>query len=340
MKNLLDKIYDFGVKRTDLFYSNVLSQRTGANVFIKREDLQDNKSFKIRGAMNNIINQLEISKEKNENLNDKVFICASTGNHAQGVAMACFKIKQKGIVFMPKNASYVKIDKTKHFGGDFVEVKLVGDNFDECLLEAEKYTKEHNDCFIHPYDDNFTIEGQSSLMNEVYSQLKEQNKNCDLVFSPVGGGGLVSGIIKSCKEHKTNTKIIGCQTELCHPLTESLKNNKNTESNIVKKEVITDGSLVKKIGNLTWDIINNAYKNKTFDIEVLDNNKVLYCMGLAKVEHNIDVEGAGGLSFAGFLQYAQNNNVENKNVVLVNSGGNVSVEMQKKAIDYYSNSFC
>ena len=339
MVSRLREIYNFGVKQTDLFYSNVLSDRTGANVFIKREDLQDNKSFKIRGAMNNMINQIAIAKENNKNPENKIFICASTGNHAQGVAMACFKMKQKGIVFMPKIASPVKIEKTKKFGGDYIEIKLIGDNFDECLSEAEKYTQENNACFVHPYDDEFTIEGQSSIMEEIHSQLKEQDKKCDLVFSPVGGGGLISGIINVCEKYDKHIKVIGCQTELCHPLTESLKNDKNIESEIENKEVITDGSLVKKLGNLTWNIINNAYKNKIFNVEVLENNNVLYCMGLAKTEHNIDVEGAGGLSIAGFLQYAKKNDVKNKNVVLINSGGNVLQEMQNRAIDYYSNSF-
>lgn len=334
MVSRLNDIYNFGVKQTELFYSNVLSERTGANVFIKREDLQDNKSFKIRGAINNILNQLDIAKQKNEDPDKKTFICASTGNHAQGVAMACYKMKKKGIIFMPKIASQVKIDKTKNFGKEYVEIKLVGDNFDECLAEAEKYTKENNACFVHPYDDNFTIEGQSSSMEEIYNQLKEQNKNCDLIFCPVGGGGLISGIINVCEKYNTNTKIVGCQTELCHPLTEDLKQHKNIESDIEKKEIITDGSLVKKLGKLTFEIINNC---NNFSIEVLQNNKVLYCMGLAKVEHDIDVEGAGGLSFAGFLQYAKTNDVKNKNVVLLNSGGNVLQDIQNRAIEFYKN---
>ena len=106
-------------------------------------------------------------------------------------------------------------------------------------------------------------------------------------------------------------------------------------SDIVKKEVITDGSLVKQLGKITWNIINNAYKNGNFSVEVLENDKVLYCMGLAKVEHNIDVEGAGGLSFAGFLQYTKTHDVSGKNVVLVNSGGNVLKEKLENAVDFY-----
>ena len=334
MTNRLQEMYNFGVKRTDLFYSTVLSDRTGANVYVKREDLQENKSFKIRGAVNNMLSKI---KEENSNNNKRIFACASTGNHAQGVAMACAKMQKKGIIFMPKIASQVKIDKTKYFGKEFVEIKLVGDNFDECLEIANKQVKENGYCFIHPYDDIFTIEGQSSVMEEVFLQLKDKNKNCDLVFSPVGGGGLISGIINVVEKYNMDTKVIGCQTELCHPLTKSLKNNKNIESDIEKKEVITDGSLVKKLGNLTWNIMNDAYKNNKFSVEVLENDKVLYCIGLAKTEHNIDVEGAGALSFAGFLQYAKNNNVKNKNVVLINSGGNILQEMQQRAVGCYKN---
>ena len=332
MTERLQEMYSFGVKRTELFYSTVLSGRTGANVYVKREDLQENKSFKIRGAMNNMLAKIEEGKK------DNIFVCASTGNHAQGVAISCYKMHKYGIIFMPKNASQIKIEKTKHFGGDLVEIKLVGDNFDECLAIAEQQTKKYGYCFIHPYDDVNTIEGQATLMEEVKAQLAEKGEKCDLVFSPVGGGGLISGIINVVEKYNMDTKVVGCQTELCHPLTKSLEKNKNIESDIAKKEIITDGSLVKKLGNLTWNIINNEYKKGKFSVEVLDNDKVLYCMGMAKTEHNIDVEGAGGLSFAGFLQYAKTHDVKGKNVVLVNSGGNVLQEMQEKAVNFYKNS--
>ena len=331
MTGRLQEMYNFGVRRTDLFYSTVLSDRTGANVYVKREDLQENKSFKIRGAMNNMLAKIEEGKK------DNIFVCASTGNHAQGVAISCYKMHKYGIIFMPKNASQIKIEKTKHFGGDLVEIKLVGDNFDECLAIAEQQTKKYGYCFIHPYDDVNTIEGQATLMEEVKAQLAEKGEKCDLVFSPVGGGGLISGIINVVEKYNMDTKVVGCQTELCHPLTKSLESDKNIESDIAKKEIITDGSLVKKLGNLTWNIINNEYKKGKFSVEVLDNNKVLYCMGMAKTEHNIDVEGAGGLSFAGFLQYAKTHDVKGKNVVLVNSGGNVLKEMQEKALNFYKN---
>ena len=332
MTDRLQEMYNFGVKRTELFYSDFLSNLTGANVFIKREELQENKSFKIRGAMNNMLAKIEEGKK------DNIFICASTGNHAQGVAISCYKMHKYGIIFMPKNASQIKIEKTKHFGGDLVEIKLVGDNFDECLAIAEQQTKKYGYCFVHPYDDVNTIEGQATLMEEVKAQLAEKGEKCDLVFSPVGGGGLISGIINVVEKYNMNTKVVGCQTELCHPLTISLEKDENIASEIAKKEVITDGSLVKKLGSLTWNIINNAYKNGEFGLEVLDNDKVLYCMGMAKTEHNIDVEGAGGLSFAGFLQYAKTHDVKGKNVVLANSGGNVLQEIQEKAVNFYKNS--
>ena len=137
MTGRLQEMYNFGVKRTELFYSTVLSGRTGANVYVKREDLQENKSFKIRGAMNNMLAKIEEGKK------DNIFVCASTGNHAQGVAISCYKMHKYGIIFMPKNASQIKIEKTKHFGGDLVEIKLVGDNFDECLAIAEQEVKEN-----------------------------------------------------------------------------------------------------------------------------------------------------------------------------------------------------
>ena len=329
MNDRLREMYKFGVKQTELFYSDFLSNLTGANVFIKREELQENRSFKIRGAINNML-----SKIKEENQNDRIFACASTGNHAQGVAMACDKMQKKGIIFMPKIASQVKIDKTKYFGKEFVEIKLVGNDFDECLKIANNEVEENGYCFIHPYDDIFTIKGQSSIMEEIVSQLNEMNKNCDLVFSPVGGGGLISGIINVCEKNDKNIKVVACQTELCHPLSMDLETHQNTESIIEEKEIITDGSLVKKLGTLTFKIID-SYKNLA--LEVLKNEKVLYCIGLNKCKHNIDTEGAGALSFAGFLQYTKNNDVKNKNVVLINSGGNILQEIQQRAISFYKN---
>jgi threonine dehydratase len=240
-----------------------------------------------------------------------------------------------GIVFMPKNVSQLKIENTLKLGfknnKQYVKIKLIGNNFDEALKEALNFVNKNNATFIHPYDDENTINGQSTMMSEICNQLE----TCDYIFCPVGGGGLLAGIIKIINEKKLKTKVIACQTEVCPSLTPSLQEMKNVETQIKDLEIITDGSIVKKIGNLPWQMISHFSHLQT---EVLNNNQVLYAMGLLQQKHSIPSEGAAALATAGFLNYAKKHNLENKNVVIVNSGGNVSNELVDRGLNIYLNS--
>jgi len=170
------------VNRTPLMYNANLSNKYHCNIFLKREDLQVVRSYKLRGAYN------MMSSLPAEKLNKGV-VCASAGNHAQGFAYSCKKLNAKGVVFMPIITPKQKVTQTKMFGENFVEIKLVGDTFDDCAIAAKQYTAENELTFIPPFDDYSIIEGQGTVAVEIL----EDQPDIDFLFVPVGGGGLSAG---------------------------------------------------------------------------------------------------------------------------------------------------
>ncbi|AXT35716.1 threonine dehydratase [Phaeobacter sp. LSS9] len=168
---------------TPLQRSALLSERFGAEIYLKREDLSPVRSYKIRGAFNAMRKQLEQS----------LFVCASAGNHAQGVAYMCRELGKRGVIFMPVTTPQQKIQKTRMFGGDSVEIHLVGDYFDDTLAAAQKWCADEGGHFLSPFDDDDVIEGQSSIAVEVEAQLGAAP---DHVILPVGGGGMSSGVAR------------------------------------------------------------------------------------------------------------------------------------------------
>lgn len=183
---------------TPLMLSYNLSRRYKANIYLKREDLQLVRSYKLRGAYN------MMSSLHQEQL-DKGVVCASAGNHAQGFAYSCKKLNVKGMIFMPGITPKQKINQTKMFGEDKVEIKLVGDTFDDCAIAAKQYTVEHGMTFIPPFDDYRIIEGQATVGMEILEDLQ----GIDYIFLPIGGGGLASGVGSYFKTYSPATKIIG-----------------------------------------------------------------------------------------------------------------------------------
>ncbi|UWS07964.1 threonine ammonia-lyase IlvA [Phaeobacter inhibens] len=168
---------------TPLQRSALLSERFGAEIYLKREDLSPVRSYKIRGAFNAMRKQLEQS----------LFVCASAGNHAQGVAYMCRELGKRGVIFMPVTTPQQKIQKTRMFGGDSVEIHLVGDYFDDTLAAAQKWCADEGGHFLSPFDDDDVIEGQSSIAVEIDAQLGAAP---DHVILPVGGGGMSSGVAR------------------------------------------------------------------------------------------------------------------------------------------------
>ena len=186
---------------TPLMNSVRYSKAYGCNVFLKREDLQRVRSYKIRGAFNKISSLTAKERERG-------VVCASAGNHAQGVAFACQHLKIQGTIYMPSVTPKQKVEQTEMFGGEFVNVVLEGDTFDDASKAAVKLCKQKNKVFVHPFDDPKTIEGQGTIGLEI---LQQSDQPIDYVFVAVGGGGLASGLCGALKVLSPKTKIIGVE---------------------------------------------------------------------------------------------------------------------------------
>ncbi|MCO6500606.1 MAG: threonine ammonia-lyase [Vicingus serpentipes] len=289
---------------TPLMKNLNISKRLGANVFLKREDLQLVRSYKIRGAYNKISS---LSKEELQN----GVVCASAGNHAQGVAYSCNKLKIKGTIFMPAPTPKQKVEQVKMFGEDFVEVILQGDTFDDSQHLAADFCKTNNAAFIHPFDDEKVIEGQATIGLEI---LEQMSGNIDYLFLPIGGGGLAAGVSSVFKQLSPNTKIIGVEPKGAPSMSVSIQNKQLTKLDKIDKFV--DGAAVKQVGELTYNIC----KDLLDDVVTVDEGKV--CDTILKLYNRdaIVVEPAGALTIAVLDHFA--NVIKDKNVVCLVSGSN------------------
>lgn len=292
------------VKKTPLEKISRLSQKFNCNVYFKREDLQPVRSYKIRGAYVKISSLTEEEKSRG-------VICASAGNHAQGVAFACKTHKIKGVIFMPISTPNQKIERVKYFGGEYVKVKLFGDNYDEAKEKAVEYAKEKNMVFVHPFEDEKVIAGQGTIGLEILEDLQEK---IDAVFVPIGGGGLISGIAIALKSVLPDVKIIGVEPKGADAMKRSLIEDKLVELKTV--DTFVDGVAVKKVGKLNYEIV----KKLVDDIIVVSEGRVAKVMIDLYQNEGIITEPAGALSVAG-LEKA-NGSFTDKNVVCIISGGN------------------
>lgn len=308
------------VEHTPLVFMKNFSERYQATVFFKREDLQVVRSYKIRGAYN------KIQGLSSEELKSGI-VCASAGNHAQGVAYACQKLKVYGTIFMPVTTPHQKIDQVRMFGGSFVEIKLFGDSFDDSQKAAVEFCATNQNTFVHPFDDLEVIAGQGTVGLEI---LNDSEAPIDYLFMPVGGGGLASGVGTVFKALSPSTKLIGVEPIGAPSLTNSLKKGINTTLDEIDNFV--DGAAVKRIGELNFEICK----------EVLDTTDTicegLICSTILKVynENAMVVEPAGALSIAALEDYKEE--IKGKTVVCVVSGGNNDItrmeEMKERALFY------
>ena len=308
------------VEHTPLVFMKNFSERYQATVFFKREDLQVVRSYKIRGAYN------KIQGLSSEELKSGI-VCASAGNHAQGVAYACQKLKVYGTIFMPVTTPHQKIDQVRMFGGSFVEIKLFGDSFDDSQKAAVEFCATNKNTFVHPFDDLEVIAGQGTVGLEI---LNDSRAPIDYLFMPVGGGGLASGVGTVFKALSPSTKLIGVEPIGAPSLTNSLKKGINTTLDEIDNFV--DGAAVKRIGELNFKICK----------EVLDTTDTicegLICSTILKVynENAMVVEPAGALSIAALEDYKEE--IKGKTVVCVVSGGNNDItrmeEMKERALFY------
>ena len=299
------------VKKTPLTYNHNLSRKYGCDVYLKREDLQIVRSYKLRGAYNMMsllpANQLA-----------KGVVCASAGNHAQGFAYSCKKLNVQGVVFMPIITPNQKVSQTKMFGEGFVEVKLVGDTFDDCAVAAKKYTEKHGLTFIPPFDNIRIIEGQSTVGIEIL----EEQQNIDFVFLPVGGGGLSAGVGAYFKTQAPTTKIIGVEPEGAPSMLAAIKAGKPVKLDNIDSFV--DGAAVKRVGDATFEICKQVID----DMHLVPEGKI--CSTILKLynEEAIVVEPAGAISVAALDDYADQ--IKGKKIVCIVSGSNNDIERMQE----------
>lgn len=290
--------------KTPLIFNQHLSEKYNAKIYLKREDLQIVRSYKIRGAYNKIFN-LNKSEIKNG------VVCASAGNHAQGVAYSCNKLGIKGVIFMPAPTPKQKMDRVKMFGNGFIEIILVGDTYDDAHKEAVEYSKKNSFQYVHPFDDPEVIEGQSTVGLEI---LDDADAKIDFLFLPVGGGGLAAGVSTVFRELSPQTKLIGVEPTGAPSMSESFKNNKVTRLNSI--DGFVDGAAVQKVGELTFDICK-----KNLDSMITVNEGEI-CSTILKLynEEAIVVEPAGALSVTALNHFKEE--IRGKTVVCVLSGNN------------------
>jgi threonine dehydratase len=306
------------VLETPLQKNQYLSEKYEANIVFKREDLQGVRSYKIRGAYH------KISSLTGEELEQGV-VCASAGNHAQGVAFSCKAKKIKGVIFMPTTTPNQKIEQVKMFGGDYVEVVLNGDTYDDASYAATDYCKEKKMSFVHPFHDIKVIEGQATIALEILAQSKTP---VDYLFLPVGGGGLAAGVSSIFKELSPNTKIIGVEPKGAASMSVSITNGFNTKIENIDK--FTDGASVQKVGDLNFEIC----KENLDEMVTVHEGKVCQTILDLYNKNAIVVEPAGALTTAVLDQFSTE--IKGKNVVCLISGSNNDItrteEIKERAL--------
>lgn len=292
-------------KITPLQYNERLSQQFEAEIFLKREDLQVVRSYKLRGAYNKM--SLMSPEEKKRGI-----VCASAGNHAQGVAYACKALEIHGRVLMPETTPRLKVNKVKKFGGKWVEVILKGDTFDDAYHVARQMEVETNAVFIHPFDDPHVIAGQGTVIKEVLDQC---GKVPEVIVAPIGGGGLCAGISTYLKQFGAQAPTLyGVEPKGAPAMYESLKQGKNIVLDEIEKFV--DGAAVRQVGKLTMAICADHVK----EVILATEGKVCTAMLDLYHEEAIVAEPAGALAIAALDQIADQ--IKGKRVVCILSGGN------------------
>jgi threonine dehydratase len=299
------------VLKTPLQFHRKLSEKFQASIYVKREDLQVVRSYKIRGAYNLIQSLTQEQRGRG-------VVCASAGNHAQGVAFACHHLDIKGVIYMPAITPKQKINQVKMFGGNNIEIVLIGDTFDECQSHALEYTRENNMVFIPPFDHPKVIEGQGTVGKEIMDELS----GIDYIFVPVGGGGLLAGVGQYFKTLSPTTKIIGVEPLGAPSMKKALESGRPVVLDEIQRFV--DGAAVKKVGDLTFEL----GKDVLTDMLLVPEGKVSTTILQLYNEDAIVAEPAGALSIAALDQYASQ--IKGKKVVCILSGGNNDIDRMQE----------
>src|SRR5690606_11507686 len=292
------------VIKTPLQKNELLSARYDCNVYLKREDLQVVRSFKLRGAYNFIRSLSPADRAKG-------VVCASAGNHAQGVAYSCFALGIEGKIFMPLTTPRQKVSQVERFGGDKVSVVLIGDTFDDSFTAAMDYCTMEEKVFVHPFNDSRIIAGQGTVAVEVLNDMQEP---VDYMFCAIGGGGLASGVGSYLKGISPSTKLVGVEPQGAAGMKTSLANGQVTRLDTI--DTFVDGAAVKQVGDLSMAICTDVLD----DIALVPEGKVCTTILQLYNENAIVAEPAGALSVAALDFYKDD--IKGKNVVCVISGGN------------------
>lgn len=299
------------VNRTPLQFNARLSAKYNAEIYLKREDLQVVRSYKLRGAYNMIVQLSSIQLSRG-------VVCASAGNHAQGVAFSCRRLNTRGVIFMPEITPKQKIDQTRMFGDGMVEIILVGDTFDDCLREALLYTEANDMTFIPPFDNQNVIEGQGTVGVEILEDLED----VEVVLFPMGGGGLAAGAGSYLKQERPELNIIGVEPLGAPSMTRALENGGPVTLETVNSFI--DGAAVKRMGELTFTICKDIVNQ----VLLVPEGKVCTTILQMYNQEAIVAEPAGALSVAA-LDFCQEQ-IKGKKVVCVISGGNNDIERMQE----------
>lgn len=306
---------------TPLMHNLNLSERYGADIYLKREDLQVVRSYKIRGAYNKMAS---LSKEQL----DKGVVCASAGNHAQGLAYACKKMGVNGTIFMPTTTPAQKIKQVGMFGKEFVKIELVGDTYDDAYFAAKKFCEQQDATFIHPFDDLQVIEGQGTVGLEIF---KDSNFKIDYLIFAIGGGGLASGVSTVFKQLSPKTKLVAVEPLGSPTMKKSLEAGEVVTLEEINKFV--DGAAVKRAGDLTFEVCK---QNLNHEIILIPEGKVCSTILELYNEEAIVAEPAGALSVSA-LDFLKDE-IKGKNVVCIIGGGNNDItrteEIKERSLLY------
>lgn len=303
------------VQKTPLQLNKNLSEKYGAQIYIKREDLQEIRSFKIRGSFNKISSLTNAERERG-------VVCASAGNHAQGVAFSCNRLKIKGAIFMPAISPAQKVNRVKMFGGDSIDIHLVGNNFDEAVAASQEYAKQHNSVYVHAFNDPVVIAGQGTVAKEIYERLEG---NVDYVIACVGGGGLISGIASYMKEVNPEIKVIGSEPAGAAEMSASLVAGELVTLDTI--DTFVDGASMKRAGEVTFAIVQELVD----EIVTIDEGKVCKTMIDLYQNEGIVAEPAGALAVAALDSIADE--IKGKTVVCTLSGGNNDILRYPEVIE-------
>ncbi|HEM3072771.1 threonine ammonia-lyase IlvA [Streptococcus suis] len=311
------------VVRTPLDYSRYLSEKYGATIYLKRENEQRVRSFKIRGAYYAISQLTDDEKSRG-------VVCASAGNHAQGVAYTCQEMQIPATIFMPITTPQQKIGQVKFFGGDYVEIRLVGDTFDESAKAAQDYTQESGKTFIDPFDDENVQAGQGTVAYEILEEAEEQTISFDQILVPIGGGGLVAGVSAYLKEHAPEIKIVGVEASGARSMKAAFDKGRPVKLDQIDK--FADGIAVQKVGKSTYEVARK-YIDRLIGVDegwisgtILDLYSKL----------GIVAEPAGAATIAA-LEVVKDQ-IKGQTICCIISGGNNDInrmpEMEERALIY------